>query len=82
MGRNNITVSLQNVSRWSGWFATGDTSCTNDSINFLKIDNITLYTEGYACGTISINIIECDFENDYIHVSNDMSKQYIYRYLI
>ena len=75
LGGNNITVPLKQGSRWSGWFTTEETRCTNSKISFLNIDNSTLYTEGNACGVISIPIIECDAENDYVHVSHDLSNK-------
>ena len=39
------------------------------------MDDISLYTEVNACGIISISFIGFIFENYYIHVSHDMSKQ-------
>ena len=46
------------------------------------MDNSILHTEGNACGIITTPVIECTFENEYIHVSHDMSKKEIYGYLI
>ena len=74
-GRNNITVTLKNYIIRSGWFTAEHTICKNALINFLNIDNSTIYTEVNAHGIIAISIIECIFENDYIHISHDLPKQ-------
>ena len=52
----------------------------NMSRNFLNdsAHNSILYFEGNVAGIIATPIIESTFENDYIHVLNDIPKQYIY----
>ena len=82
LGRNHITVPLQNGSRWYGWLTAEDNSCTNASITFLNTDNSILHIEVNECGTIYISAIRIAFGNDYIYVLHDLSKGYIYVYLI
>ena len=36
------------------------------------MDNSILYSEGNECGIISIPVIVCTCENDYIHVQQDI----------
>ena len=72
---NNITVTIQKGGRWSEWLTTEDTSCTNNSIIFLNLDNSILHISGNAYGIIAIPVIECTFENYYIHLSHDLPKQ-------
>ena len=69
---NNITEPLQKGIRWSIWFISEKTFCTNDSIIFLNVDNSTLYTKGNVYGIIDIFLIEIIFDNYYIHILNDM----------
>ena len=79
---NNIIASIQNGGIGSECFDSEDTSWTNYSINFLNTDEVTLYTEGNACGVTAIPDIEITFENYYIHILNSLSKQYIYVYSV
>ena len=70
---NEITVPLQKGSRKSGWLNAEETSCKNDSITLLNVDNSIEHTEGNVCGIIAIPIIESTFYNDYIHVFHDLN---------
>ena len=72
---NYIDLPFQKGDRWSGWLTTEDTSCTNNSIIFLNLDNSILHISGNAYGIIAIPVIECTFENYYIHLSHDLPKQ-------
>ena len=73
LGDNNITEDLQKDDRLSEWFTAEETSCMNDSINLINVDNSTVYTKGNAYGIIYIPIIESTFENDYIHILHYLS---------
>ena len=82
--RNNITVPLQKGIRWFGWLTADKTSFPNDSVTSLNdsVDKSILDAEFNACVIIATIIIEINIDNDYIHVLNDLPKQYIYGYLI
>ena len=75
MKYNNITVTIQKGVIWSEGLISEETSCTNVSNILLNMDNGILYTEGNAFVINDMHAIECTFENDYIHVSNDLSMQ-------
>ena len=66
----------------SGWFTNEERSHRNTSINFLNIDNITLYNEGNIWGIISITITEYTFDNYYIHILHDLSNLSIYIWIL
>ena len=51
-----ITVPLQKGSRGCGWLTAEEKSYTNNSITFLNVDNITLYTEFKSGGIIYVHI--------------------------
>ena len=42
-----------------------------------SVDNSTMDSEGNACGIIAIPIIESAFDNDYIHVLQDLPNIYV-----
>ena len=79
---NNITVTIKKSGKLSEWLNAKVISCTNASIVLLNMDNRIMYTKGNTCGIIDIPVIEFTFESYYIYVSHDMSKKYIYGYLI
>ena len=56
----------------------------NASITYFNdsFDNNILDDERNACGIIAIPSIGIKFDNDHIHVLHDLTKRYIYRYLI
>ena len=80
----NITVPIQKGGRWYVWLNAVVKSFNNASITYFNdsVDNSILDSEGNTCDIIAIPIIERTFDNDYIHVLNDLSKRYIYLYLI
>ena len=75
MEDNNTPVTIQKGGRWSEWLTPEETSSRNSPISFLNMDNSIMYTESNACGIIAIPVIESTFENYYIHVSHDITKQ-------
>ena len=83
LGINNITVPVKKGSRWYGWFTAEEKSCKNSSITYFNdsVDNSILDAEGNICGIIAIPTIESNFDNEYIHVLNDLPNEYIYGYL-
>ena len=68
----NTTVPPPKVTIWYRCLTSEETSCINDSITLLNVYNSILYTEGNACGIITISVIEITFKNYYIYVMYDL----------
>ena len=74
LGINNITVPVKKDGRWDWWLTAEETSYENASTAYFNdsSDNSILDAEGNACGIIFIPSIESTFDNDHIHVFNDL----------
>ena len=78
----NINLLIQKGVRRSEWFTAEDTSFINASIYFLGVDEVTMYTKDNIFGVIAIPLIETTYEKDYINMSYNLSKQYMYKYFV
>ena len=80
---NNITAPIQHGVGGVDWSTVDNKKIElNVSDNFLKIDNCDLSTEYTAHDDSDIHVIGINFDNVYIHIWHNLSKQYLYRYLV
>ena len=70
---NNINAPREKGDKEDEWFTAEEKIFNKDSSIFLNGDEYKLNTEGNACGVIATSDIGITFDNDYIHILNNIS---------